>query len=324
MSLDALWDEDYGIFAESLAAFCRDACPDETVRPGAAACPRDLWKRLAGLGIFDAAVPGDESGPCELVTAMEALGYAAFPGPLFETVFSCGVLRGEQLSRVLAGDAIASVSMGAWLPWGSEADLFIDCEIDAFGVTRAWSARPLTSIEPVQTLGGEPWGRGELERGESLPGADRAGANAELARAGYLAAAGRRLLDAASEHARTRRQFGKAIGEFQAVAHPLADVHMRLVAARGLVRRAARGLVEHGLDEAIRGMIATARLSAEASSLEAVQTGHQVFGAIGITLEGPAFHVSRRIRHRVSASRGDAAAREVILRNLGLGEGEDG
>ena len=125
-----------------------------------------------------------------------------------------------------------------------------------------------------------------------------------------------------SVHARTRRQFGKAIGEFQAVAHPLADVYMRWVGARGLVRRAALLWVDQGLDEATRVAIAMARLSAEAASLAAVQAGHQVFGAIGITLEGPAFHVSRRIRHRVSASAGREAARESVLETLGFEGGE--
>jgi hypothetical protein len=43
-----------------------------------------------------------------------------------------------------------------------------------------------------------------------------------------------------------------------------------------------------------------------------VHVCHQVFGAIGITLEGPAFHVSRRIR-QLAAWPGEAAAREVVL-----------
>jgi len=321
--LDAGWDEDFGILAETLAGFCSEHCPDEAVRQSVGALPRDLWKSLAGLGIFAAAVPGDDSGPAELVAAMEALGYAAFPGPIFETVFGCGVLAGDELERVLSGESIVSVAMGPWIPWGPEAEIFIDCEIAASGAVSAWRSSPIGVLEAVQTLGGEPWARGALEHGEELPSADLAAAKADLARAAYLAAAGRRLLDAASEHARTRRQFGKAIGEFQAVAHPLANVYMQWVGARGLVRRAALMLGDRGLDEATRGAIAMARLSAEAASLEAVQTGHQVFGAIGITLEGPAFHVSRRIRHRVSASVGGRAARETVVRALGLEGGEE-
>jgi hypothetical protein len=43
-----------------------------------------------------------------------------------------------------------------------------------------------------------------------------------------------------------------------------------------------------------------------------VHTGHQVFGAVGITVEGPAFHVSRRIRQMASRPAA-AAAREAVL-----------
>ena len=58
------------------------------------------------------------------------------------------------------------------------------------------------------------------------------------------------------------------------------------------------------------------------AALETVYVCHQVFGAVGITLEGPAFHVSRRIRHRVSASFGASAAREIAVQTLGLEGGE--
>ena len=75
------------------------------------------------------------------------------------------------------------------------------------------------------------------------------------------------------------------------MAHPLADVYMQFVGARGLARRAALRWVEQGLDEGTRAAIAMARLSSEAASLEAVQTGHQVFGAIGITMEEWQKHV---------------------------------
>ena len=56
----------------------------------------------------------------------------------------------------------------------------------------------------------------------------------------------------------------------------------------------------------------SALVSAFSSALDAVHVCHQVFGAIGITLEGPAFHVSRRIR-QLASSPGDAVAREVVL-----------
>ena len=45
----------------------------------------------------------------------------------------------------------------------------------------------------------------------------------------------------------------------------------------------------------------------------AAHVAHQVFGAIGITLEGPVFRVSRRLRQLASQPPTDAAAREAVL-----------
>jgi hypothetical protein len=46
---------------------------------------------------------------------------------------------------------------------------------------------------------------------------------------------------------------------------------------------------------------------------------HQVFGAIGITLEGPAFHRSRRILQLAASPPGDDASRAVVLAGLERG-----
>ena len=48
-----------------------------------------------------------------------------------------------------------------------------------------------------------------------------------------------RLLEQSIEHARTRRAFGQTIGGFQAVSHRIADMKVRLEAARLLTWRAA-------------------------------------------------------------------------------------
>jgi len=51
-----------------------------------------------------------------------------------------------------------------------------------------------------------------------------------------------RLLDQAVEYAKTRKQFGQAIGKFQAVSHKIADLKVQLEAARVLTYRAATRL----------------------------------------------------------------------------------
>jgi alkylation response protein AidB-like acyl-CoA dehydrogenase len=70
---------------------------------------------------------------------------------------------------------------------------------------------------------------------------------------------------------------------------------MALAAARMLTRAAACAF-ETDSPGSLQRRTAIARHSAHRAALDAVQTGHQVFGAVGITLEGPAFFITRRIR----------------------------
>jgi Acyl-CoA dehydrogenase, C-terminal domain len=120
------------------------------------------------------------------------------------------------------------------LPWGMEADLFLI--VGASDIARATVP---ARIEPVPTLGGETWGRAMLEMEETLPGASRAFIIGNISTAAYLASAAWRLLRDASAYATVRKQFGKTLGEFQAVTHPLADCAIGLSAAQTLARAAA-------------------------------------------------------------------------------------
>ena len=322
MTPSLAWGDEQRMLGEALAAFCAAECPDAQLRGEALAWPLAAWQPLAELGFFEAAQPGGDTGAPEVVAGMEALGRAVFPGPLCETLFACGVLDDEVREAVADGSTLAGVGVEAWIPWGGAAEVFIDRTFGPDFGGRAWLAHPGASVEPVETLAGEPWGRAELVRGRELEGVPWSHSVSELGRAAWLAGAGKRLIEDACEHARTRKQFGRPIGEFQAVAHPLADCHMRLVAAAMLARSAAHALPTGGeIDTHVAAAVAAARLSADAASLQAVATAHQVFGAVGITLEGPAFHISRRIRHQVAAARGGAEARAAVLQPFWREEG---
>lgn len=311
MSLDLALDEAQQAIASTLAAFCREARSEAASRRGGRPAP-ELWSGLAELGVFALATPEGEGGAAELVAALEALGEASFPGPLAASFFATQVLDAEERARVVGGEAWVALGVPPLLPWAPEADIFLELEGE-----RVFRARPRGAVERVETLGAEPWGRVELERERELDGAERGRDLFHLSLAAYLAAAGRRLLEDASEHARNRRQFGRPIGDFQAVAHPLADCAIRLDAATALARRAAERFDDAAPDAP--SAAATARLSAGRAALEAAYTAHQVFGAIGVTLEGPVFHVSRRIRQLVSLVPGVDDAREALLAELGLG-----
>ncbi len=326
MSIDLSFDDGQSAIADALGQFCRDRCDEGVVKATAGHFPVELWGELAALGVLAIATPEGEGGALELVAAMEALGGAVFPGPLAATVLATQLLAEKERRAVAEGRSIVSVGVPPLMPWAQHADVFL-----ALDGAQVWRARPSGEIEPVETLGGEPWGRVELERLELLAGSARAHALADTAAAAYLAAAGAQLVSAASAHARTRTQFGRPIGEFQAVAHPLADCWIRLSAAETLARAAAFQFDRsersdwsdlsdaEGDDAEARGLAAAARLSANAAALEAAYVCHQVFGAVGIALEGPVFHVSRRIRQLASLPPGEGPGRSVLLARIGLG-----
>jgi alkylation response protein AidB-like acyl-CoA dehydrogenase len=125
-----------------------------------------------------------------------------------------------------------------------------------------------------------------------------------------------RCYDASVAYVRERKQFGRAIGEFQAVAHPLADAWTRLSATQALARAAAHDADAGGGEAA--ALAAAAWLSGRRSALAAAQRAHQTLGALGITLEGPLFELTRRIRQWASLTLGVPAAVELVRAHAGL------
>ena len=105
------------------------------------------------------------------------------------------------------------------------------------------------------------------------------------------------------------------------MAHPLADGWVQLAGAATLARAAAFRFDRAGGKPPGPDAIAAAgaaRISAARAAAGAAHVCHQVFGAIGITLEGPVFHVSRRIRQLASDPDRDEPARAAVLATYGL------
>jgi alkylation response protein AidB-like acyl-CoA dehydrogenase len=100
---------------------------------------------------------------------------------------------------------------------------------------------------------------------------------ATLAAAAQLLGCGERLLADSVEYAKQRKQYGRAIGSFQAIKHRLADVRIALDFARPLVLGAA-------LTTEPRAVSAAKVASGDAAHL-ASRVALQVHGAIGYTAE---------------------------------------
>jgi alkylation response protein AidB-like acyl-CoA dehydrogenase len=90
--------------------------------------------------------------------------------------------------------------------------------------------------------------------------------------------------DAARAYALERRQFGKPIGDFQAIQHKLANMSMEIDAARLLVLRAA-WLKQEGRPHTEEG--AKAKLFASEMARRQTAEAVQIFGGYGYTKEFP-------------------------------------
>jgi alkylation response protein AidB-like acyl-CoA dehydrogenase len=92
-------------------------------------------------------------------------------------------------------------------------------------------------------------------------------------------------LDLTAEYARTREQFGRAIGSFQAVSQRLADGYIDVQGLRLTLWQAAWRLSE-GLPADVA--VATAKLWAADTGHKIAHTTVHVHGGVGIDLDGPA------------------------------------
>jgi acyl-CoA dehydrogenase len=92
-------------------------------------------------------------------------------------------------------------------------------------------------------------------------------------------------LDAATAYARDREQFGKAIGTFQGVQFMLADMAMKVEAARTLVYAAAAKSERGDSDLSFFG--AAAKCFASDVAMQVTTDAVQVFGGAGYTRDFP-------------------------------------
>jgi alkylation response protein AidB-like acyl-CoA dehydrogenase len=254
-----------------------------------------IWRALAKVGVTALAVPeacgGLGAGPIDLVVALEELGHHPLPGPIAESIAAVPALlaaagAGEWLAQLATGELIASLAMPPVLPYALDADAAgLVLLADAGTVWRALPRTGLRSIDAARRLF-EVWPAQAVAVSAS-PGTEAAIATAlrqgTLASAALLLGAGRGLLDATVAHARTREQFGRPIGAFQAVKHRLADVLIGLEFARPLLYAAA---IAVGADTATADRdVSAARVACADAARQAARAALQLHGAIGYTRE---------------------------------------
>lgn len=118
----------------------------------------------------------------------------------------------------------------------------------------------------------------------------------------------RGVFEMALAYALERKQFNRSIGTFQSIAHALADMQTEIEAAWSMTLRAA-SMLQAG-QNALRE-ITMAKLLASEAYVKAANTGMQIMGGFGYSME---FDMQRHYRDARSAT--IAAGTSQIQRNL--------
>jgi alkylation response protein AidB-like acyl-CoA dehydrogenase len=246
--------------AASVHALLSDAKVPAAARAWAAgdhAPGLEILGRLAKIGVGELA-----EYPVELAVVFEELGRHAMPGPLIESYAIAPTLG-------LTAE-LATVAVPPQVPYALDADVATPFVVTGDAVCHAEVGAQLTSVDPARRLF-------EVRSGDWACSASDVLDLGILCQAAQLVGLGRGLLEQASEYVTQRRQFGRAVGEFQAVKHHLADVLVALEFARPLVHAAA-------VTGAARD-VSAARVAAADAAYLAARAALQVHGAVGFTRE---------------------------------------
>ena len=101
-------------------------------------------------------------------------------------------------------------------------------------------------------------------------------------------------LDTTVEYLKTRHQFGRPVGQFQALKHRLAELWVTITQARALARYAAGCLADDDPDAPVAASLAQAHCSQVA--VRAAEECVQMHGGIGFTWEHPAHLYLKRAK----------------------------
>jgi alkylation response protein AidB-like acyl-CoA dehydrogenase len=123
----------------------------------------------------------------------------------------------------------------------------------------------------------------------------------------------RGALDAAVKYSKQRKQFGKAISEFQAIQFKMADMATQLDAAWLLTMRAAQ-MKDQG--KAVTREAAMAKLFASEAACRICEEGVQIHGGYGFIKDYPAEKFYRDVKLCTIGEGTSEIQRMVIAREL--------
>jgi alkylation response protein AidB-like acyl-CoA dehydrogenase len=290
--------------------------------------------------IFPEEYGGVGLGKVELMLLMEETGRALLPGPFFSTVVLAGSVldavatpaqKTKYLAPICRGEVRATVAiLEAAASWNSrdiqlsvthgkltgEKFFVADAAVADFilvvarnGVfvvdskSRGLKISPMSGMDLTRKLYVVEFSDTPAEQILASSGLARAFDIATAALAAELVGGMQRTLDITVEYAKTRKQFGKPIGMFQAVQHQCADMYLETESSRSAVYYAGWALEENAPDAATA--VSIAKMYASDAARTVGNRGIQIHGGMGFIWENDVHLYYRRAKASETAF-GDA------------------
>lgn len=243
-----------------------------------------LWQLLCEqVGAAALVIPEELGGAggelADAATVLQELGRGLVPSPLLGTTLAELALLAavepdtETLGSLAAGTAIGALVLDAdYVVNGDIADIVAAASDGQLSRWTHFSVRPVATMDPTRRLA-QVHAEDTVKLGPDPGIADTA---AILLAAEQIGAA-ERCLDLTVEYTKSRVQFGRPIGSFQALKHRMADLYVAIAAARAVVADACHKPTPTNA--------ATARLAATEALCTVAAEGIQLHGGIAITWE---------------------------------------
>jgi 3-oxochol-4-en-24-oyl-CoA dehydrogenase len=288
--------------------------------------PPSYWRAAADQGLqgvhLAESVGGQGFGILELAVVLAEFGYGAVPGPFVPSAIASALISAHDpdakvLADLASGAAIAAYALDAGLtatrqgdslvirgevravPAAAEASLLVlPVAIDSgeeWVVLRAdqLEIEPVASVDPLRPIAHVRANAIEVADDVALSNLSVVTAKALISTLLSAEAVGvaRWATDTASDYAKIREQFGRPIGQFQAVKHKCAEMIADTERATAAVWDAARAVDEARENNwdtqgsAVEFAAAVAATLAPAAAQRCTQDCIQVHGGIGFTWE---------------------------------------
>ncbi len=273
---------------------------------------RGVWREMCEMGWLGLLVPEDQGGSGlgvqEFCALAEELGAALIPEPLIAAAMAAQLLPSDLLPDVLAGERIVlpawqekplSIDLATggtvfsngrvtgkkiFVSMAAGADAFLVTVPDGLALVDRNAAGVHLECQTAQDGGNS--GTLTLDNAPAVfvaGNADRAFETACMATSAYLLGVMDRVFGMTMEYLKTREQFGRKIGSFQALQHRSADLKIQVSLARATIDAAAR-ILDRSEDASERkATVSRAKVRASDSASLVTRGCIQLHGGIGYT-----------------------------------------